>query len=506
MDTHSPIRSPSWVRHVDGRLEPFDADWICRTVIQAMQSLDQCDPLLARELTESVLHFLDRDCTDRSVRLEDLTYTTVKVVRELGHPALAHEIQQSQVCRQETDRPRATPELRELKDSGLLHAFDREETARIAAMVVRPYAIAGHHGLSEAIESARERISDYIALDSPEYALGNSNQIASWVRELRVSVRATGLKAVVNLNCATPPIWADDRDGGPLFASWGQESAAEWRGLAGELAERLLRDPIPGVRVDWHFSEPDLEPLGEDWLHRLSRHAMKRDSIAFVADRSRQPIALAEGLDRKHSAIVSIVGMNLPLLLENVIPTVAPDRLANMLAAKIGSLARLALFAGHVRRESIRQAISKFGDQEFLVARARFVVVPMGLASTVKSVTGQFPSAGGPGLDYALQIYSSLNRILQQDSASGPSVLDGPPPGHQTAVDITDTSTTPRNQITAFGTLRGSVDAGTVTVAVARDRSADIVRLLRLAWQKPGLKRIQFINRDAPLRQLTANW
>lgn len=471
-----------------------------------MQSLDQPDPLLARELTDSVLHFLDRDCADRSVGLDDLADTIVKVVRELGHPALAQAIQPNQIGVQDAGQPGMTPELSELKDAGLLYAFDREEASRIAAMVVRPRAGAGNHGLTEAIESARERVSDYIALDSPEYALGNANRIASWIRELRVSLRATGLKAVVNLNCATPPHWADDRDGGPLFAACEHKSTAEWRGLAGELAERLLRDPIEGVRVDWHFSERDIEALGDGWLNRIARHATKRDSVAFVADRARQPISLAEGMDRKNNAILSVVGMNLPLLTDIVTPAVPRDRLASTLVAKIGSLARLALIAGHVRRESVRQAITSCGDQGFLVDRARFVVVPMGLASSVQAVTGQLPSEGDAGLGYALQIYSLLNSILQQDSSWGPSILDGPPPGYQRAADLPVTSATPRNQIIASGVVRGSVDAGAVAISIGSNCSTDIVRLLRLAWQKPGLTRIQFVNRDAPLRQLTADW
>ena len=51
-----------------------------------------------------------------------------------------------------------------------------------------------------------------------ESGVANHRMLEDLVRELAIGVRVTGLRAVVNVNIATPPAWADERAEGPLFA------------------------------------------------------------------------------------------------------------------------------------------------------------------------------------------------------------------------------------------------------------------------------------------------
>src|SRR5437763_1273884 len=52
---------PSWVRKCDGRLVPFEADRISRALFAATEGLGRPDAFLARELADSVVHFLAQD-------------------------------------------------------------------------------------------------------------------------------------------------------------------------------------------------------------------------------------------------------------------------------------------------------------------------------------------------------------------------------------------------------------------------------------------------------------
>jgi hypothetical protein len=87
--TDAPPPLPAFVRRRDGRLIPFDADRICRTLFDAAASLGRSDPFLARELTDGVLHFLAADAGAAVPTTEQVRELTAKVVRELGQPALA---------------------------------------------------------------------------------------------------------------------------------------------------------------------------------------------------------------------------------------------------------------------------------------------------------------------------------------------------------------------------------------------------------------------------------
>jgi ribonucleoside-triphosphate reductase len=80
---------PAWIAKRDGRLEPFDADRIVQALFDASESLGSPDAFLARELTDAVLHFFRPDPPDAIPTTDQVVEQVVKVVRELGQPALA---------------------------------------------------------------------------------------------------------------------------------------------------------------------------------------------------------------------------------------------------------------------------------------------------------------------------------------------------------------------------------------------------------------------------------
>src|SRR5262249_28083032 len=144
-----------------------------------------------------------------------------------------------------------------------------------------------------------------------------------------------GLAVVVNLNCGTPPAWADSLAAGPLFSGQRTSSDPDQRT---ELAHKLLKQfmqsinavrdkqggpakapTVPGsgsepMYVDWHLGDRDLSPEARPRLREVVKCALCQTSIRFVFDRQRRSISLAEGMDRKHEAVLLTVGLNLPAL------------------------------------------------------------------------------------------------------------------------------------------------------------------------------------------------
>src|SRR5205807_4245513 len=85
---HTPP-SPAWVRKRDGRLVPFEADKISQALFAASETAGRPDAFMARELTDSILHFLAAETGGAIPKTEQIADLVIKVVRELGQPALA---------------------------------------------------------------------------------------------------------------------------------------------------------------------------------------------------------------------------------------------------------------------------------------------------------------------------------------------------------------------------------------------------------------------------------
>jgi len=344
------------------------------------------------------------------------------------------------------------------------------------------------------------------------------DRAASFARDLKLCLRATGLRAVVNLHCAEPPLEVKELAMGPLFETQGQSAEPEQRQILSEaLLEQLLLPELSEVplRIDWHLSPRDFRPASVAFM-RLARRILEGAPLAFVCHRPRRPLPLAEGMDRQHPAVLLVVGLHLPRLIEFARPAVDPSSFLQ----KLGSLARLALSAGTQKRDFLRRhSRGRSGvTGAFLLERARLVVVPIGLEAATQSLTGQSLSAGGSGSEYARQIIKRLHEVLHEDghaclletgldSVPGGQLLSGDPDlGQSAGAGLTpwDWTATPKSQLRAAGLLHAIAGMGTASVPLLA--AEDIVELLRYACQQTEVVRVRFVPRNQPTRQLTASW
>lgn len=479
MNDSLPPGPPAWVYKRDGQLVPFDADKISRALFAAAESLGHPDAFLARELADAVVHFLTVENEGVTPTTEQIAELAVKVVRELGQPALAEAFARFGENRsQVTARPQAaeatpSPEIvlrfdrgtplsailpscvreytlqtvftRDLvaaQSAGLLTLTGLERPTELAGCVLGPPLDPGV-GLIAAIEELRRFVGRFLVLDGPEHLLAahGGPSVRDFARDLAIGLRLTGLGAVVNLNSAAPPSWAGELAEGPLFAAQRRKPHNEQlRELSDELSQELLHPahsiPCAGaVRIDWHLGERDFasEPATRERLLRLARLALEGSPLAFVFDRPRRPTALAEGIDRQHPAVLLTVGLHLPRLALQ--PGIDGDP-AKFLP-KLGSLARLALSAGVQKREYLRRlerirprpsADAPALTSGFLLDRACLLVAPVGLDRVVHSFVKKGLSAGGAALDFGRQIVQRLRDVLRQDGRNAhlDTCLDGP--------------------------------------------------------------------------------
>jgi hypothetical protein len=385
---------------------------------------------------------------------------------------------------------------------GLLTLTGLEAPLELAGCVLIPPQRPSPTGIIEALEEARGVAGDVVAIDGPEYT-----PAAGFARELGIGLRATGLRAVVNLNLATPPSWADDLAEGPLFAGQCRPpDLARRAALSDALADECLALGPSRVRVDWHLGERDFAPEGEGRLLGLARRAADGAPLAFVFDRPRRPTAFGEGLDRIHPAMLLTVGLHLPRLIEQIGPSAEPA----VFVRKLGSLARLALSAAVQKRDFLRRhshgrpALARV----FLLERARLVVVPVGLEAAVQTLAGRGLGAGGPGLELAREIVLRFRDVLQRDgqacrleacldSAAEFTIhdrADAAAPALASVAGLTpwDASAPIKGQLRAAGALHGTAGGGSMALLTPdRPPSAeDLVALLRYAWQQTDVVRL----------------
>src|SRR5438128_1677698 len=81
---------PAWIYKRDGRLVPFEPDRITQALFAATEARQQPDTFLARELADGVLHFIGQEFSpSETPTTTQIAELVIKVVRELGQPALA---------------------------------------------------------------------------------------------------------------------------------------------------------------------------------------------------------------------------------------------------------------------------------------------------------------------------------------------------------------------------------------------------------------------------------
>ncbi len=341
--------------------------------------------------------------------------------------------------------------------------------------------------------------------------------MADLVRELE----RTGLRAVANLNGASPPRWASDLAEGPLF---GPALPGQPLPVLDAVRDSWLGqwEALPAgapVRVDWHLSDSDIEEANHSRLTDLVRRALGGLPLTFVFDRPRRPMSLAEGLDRQHPGVLLVVGLHLPALRARQ----GPSADAAAYLQKLGSLARLALSAGVQKRDFLR----RHGEgrpglrRGFLLERARLVVVPVGLEAVVRALAGRGLSAGA-GLELARQILRRLREVLEQDGrashletcldSAAAFSLDGDAVGSvEQVAGLTpwDAAVPPRQQVKAAGHLHGVAERGTAAVLTPDDQPLamdEAVEVVRYARRQTDVHRLCFLRAGPRRQQLTAPW
>jgi hypothetical protein len=561
-DHEGSPEQPAWVYKRDGRLVPFDADQISRSLFAASESLGRPDAFLARELTDSVLHFLDAEAECGSPTTTLVAEHVIKIVRELGYPALAqaydefgrqrvrtpgqHEpvperpagqdqlftISPTQVVHvvEGADAPNVvarrlgtmilsdfalrsvfTRDLAAARSEGLLILQGLEAPRELAGCVLTPSLRAGS-GLVEAIEETRNIAGQFVIVDGPEYGLTGPDAVPTFLRDLGIGLRATGLRSVMNLNCAVPPSWADELAEGPLFHSSGTISSEKLTAIRDSFSELLP----PGVRLDWHLSAEDFAPEEDERLHRLARAAVEGAALAFVFDRPQQQGHLAEGVDRLHPAVLLTVGLNLPCLAELSTPLTSLDQFLQ----KLGSLTRLAISAAIQKRDYLRRWGRPGVQRGFLLDRARLVVVPVGMHDLVQRSAGLSPKSGP---DLGTRIVQGLGQVLREEGqrrrleCSVDSAPEFRLDDHTTYLEAAKvaglSAWEPRapleDQISEVGPWHAAAGAGTAAVLLDPDRLPTpeaAAKLLRTAWEQTKVVRLRFWRQRPDERQTEAVW
>jgi hypothetical protein len=501
---------------------------VADTVAKVVRELGQ--PALAH----AFLAGANRKIAKRGASFVDEPETVIRVGPATDLPTLLRSCARNYSVRKVFAR-----DLVAAQAAGLLTLTGLESPLELAGCTADPL---GGSGWMQALIDAREIAGALAAVDGPEYFLAetaNKGGMAQLARELKLGHRAAKLGIIANLNVSQPPAWAGNLAAGPLFPE--QRTPDDSRRLTG-LADTLLeclfshaqgmskRESGPGgavglvdpgeqrsearsmfaphspfypapLRVDWHLCEQDFEPGNRDRLLRVVRHALRGVPVTFVFDRPRADISLAEGMDRRNPAVLMVVGVHLPRLLEQ--PGVQQDPL--LFLQKVGSLGRMALSAGVQKRDFLRRntegrlALTR----GFLLERARLVVVPIGLESVVRTLVGE--GLGGRGIDLGRRIVERLADVLERDGAACrlPARLDSPPgPLESIAADLGVTpwdATSPiRSQLKAASELHAAAKGGTAVVHLPTDESPSaegIADWLAWAWGHTSVNRLRWFGR-----------
>jgi hypothetical protein len=580
---------PAWITKRDGRLVPFEPDKINRALFAATESLGRPNAFLARELADGILHFFAADVEGLIPTTGQVSETVIKVARELGQPAVAQAYADFEAQRtprpvltagQPLPRPEAvfsfsldsTPaavvrsclrafslqavfsrDLVAAQADGLITLTGLETPLKMNGYVLVPGAVSHMPDQSpglelvEVIEQARRFTGEWLAIDGPEHGLAlqaatSEGLSTRFCRELDLGLRATGLSAIVNLNSATPPPWAENLAEGPLFADHRPAvSCAKRAELAASLLETLARPGVTSsrVRVDWHLGPGDFAPDTDGRLAQLARLAQETPHLAFAFDRPKKNIVLAEGLDRRHAAVLLTVGLHLPRLAE--LPGLPGN--PELFLQKIGSLARLALSAAAQKRDYLRRHDREMGliGRGFLLDRARLVIAPVGIEAVVRSYTGNGPCVSRPAMDFGRQIMQRLRDVVRRD---GPTYqldacLDGVcgftldetmsaegergdhhdpqipfqrrPSALARVAGLTawDAEAPLKGQFRAAGVWHGLADGGTAAILISESKpvpAEEAAEFLRFAWQQTEVARLCLLRSAESPTQLTLPW
>jgi hypothetical protein len=508
---------PLQVTKRDGRVVPFEADKISQALYAATEDLRRPSAFLARELTDGVLHFLKAELGPEQPTTGQIAELIVKVVRELGHPALA----QAYAERQSRDRHEAGakgPREKAERCAGTVRFTATDAPGAVVRRCLEAYSLqavfardlaAAHQeglmsltGLEHPEELARNvqepsaGAGDWLALvnvpartlifDSPEHAL-TEETARPWLRGLAEFCEATGRQAILNLHVDNPPAWAAGSAHGPLFGLPASSAGAD-RALAVSailLDEHDAIGAAKSVRVDWHLGEIDFRPERTHQLDGVVRQAGKRRGLGFALDRARRPVALGQGADRRHGAVLLDVRLNLPHFL-NMAGVGGEVR---VFLEKLPSLARMAVRAGVQKRNFLRrQGGSRPGlVQGFLLERAWLTVVPAGLDDVVHALSGQGMVRSKLSLDLGRQIITILHDTLQVEGLAANLEVALDDAGERSPEPADGTNGT---RLQAAAVVHGITGFGTAVCDPSVADDGEFSRLLAFAWRRTDVVRV----------------
>ncbi|MFO0809686.1 MAG: hypothetical protein U0746_13760 [Gemmataceae bacterium] len=486
-------------------LRRVDGDALSRAVFAAGRRLGRSDAFLARELADAALHFL------ATAEGDDPDEVLQRVVRELGHPDLALALQSAGTegrpapiaadelpatalervhraaalaFRELARRDVYSPDLVAAADAGLITFFDADSPTELAGGVI---AVGDPSAAFETILAARERYGQFVVFDGPEYSLSNGRSAAVWARWLRAGLLATGLRAIVNLNCPNR-----NSDELPLFPNEPDDRDARLDDLRQTLIAHLLWEGASSVRIDWHMTERDFRADGRIRLLRLCRRALAGNPIAFVFDRGVR-VPLAEGIDRVFPELLCAIGVNLPRLAAHL------GEHGEGILKRMVTLGRLATAAGRARRAYLRRQGRPELTEGFRLERARIAVVPIGLGSFAGYTTDD------SGIELAQSALRALRLGLDETGC-----LDSPPGWiHDPAAGVTCWGVgNPRQQVLRSALLHAEIEAGTAVIELPpTERPAEeLAHLLWVGSRTPGLVRVRIRRSRAVQPSLGPDW
>ena len=427
---------PETVRLPDGRTEPFEPERITRSLFAAAERVGRPDAFLARELTESVLHFLSAEGTTPPTTPGEIADLVVKVVRELGQPdlaeAFAHRSDSANLAppipvaatfpaRLRPDRDPAAvvrSALAEiLTDFSLTRLFPRELVSAHEEGLIRltglatPLELAGSRTplpatrVAEAMSRAREASGEFVAVDGPEYDLadraGEQDLLAAaYAREIASAAQVHGLTVILNLHIASPPPRLSGGSG-PLFESGTHRDGDRRKKIATALADRADQSAFT---VWWHLTATEARGADPD-LQSVVRAALAGKPVEFVFDRPRTSVHLGPGVDRQTPATLIQVGVNLAHLVQ-LMGGYPVDPIVFL--RKVGSLTRFAKTAAHVKLDFLRRHGRPAIREAFLLDRARLVLVPAGLSEAARA-------SDGTAAEFARMIVKTMRYAAETD-------------------------------------------------------------------------------------------
>lgn len=576
MSTPPPV-PPTWVRKRDGRLVPFEADKISRALFAAGEHCGRPNAFLARELADVVTHFLADEMEQGAPTTEQVAEIVVKVLRELKQHALAEAFEDHAQRRTRTDKGPPTDrnersdegvfryrlgdtpaEVRDacLRDYTLQGVYTRDlvsahrdglltlggleaPEALASCLLAPPFADGGRAGKLRLLEELAAAAGRCVVLDGADCALAGNRpkragyawaekEAGSFLQELSLGLRLSGRTAVLNLN-GEPPPWAAEVAEGPLFAAQNKSGSEGTANLGDALAEMVLQREAayPRLRIDWHLGPRDFDASVRERLVGLARAALVGSGPTFVFDRPRRPLSLAEGVQRRHPAVLLTVGLRLSRLAALVaeeLPQGTPEDTmparSRRLLERLRSLARLALSAAQQKRDFLRRqtGVCPALTRGFLLERSRLLVVPVGLDQAVQTLLGRGLCSGGEALELGCEILQRLKDVLRQEgrvsalqtclgsAAWGEESASDGSPALAAGITCWEEAAPVRAQLRTIGELHTAAEGGTGTLFLPADPppTADqVADWLRWAWNETMVLRLRLLRSLPTHRQLT---